>query len=67
MTTFNFRIPDDLYAKVKAAAVQDERSVNSQLLYYVRLAVEQRETMNRPDGDSSSPAPLRGSRHSPRP
>jgi hypothetical protein len=43
MTTFNFYIPDDLYAKLKAAAIQDERSINSQLLHYVCLAVEKGE------------------------
>jgi hypothetical protein len=56
MAIFNFRIPDDLYDKLKAAATEDGRSANSQLLYYVRLAVSSSETPNRPADDSTTPA-----------
>ncbi|MFF4729316.1 Arc family DNA-binding protein [Streptomyces mirabilis] len=56
MAIFNFRIPDDLYDDLKAAAIEDGRSVNSQLLYYVRLAVSSSETPNRPVGDSAASA-----------
>ncbi|WP_200305051.1 Arc family DNA-binding protein [Streptomyces adelaidensis] len=40
MAIFNFRIPDDLYAKLKSLASSEERSVNSELLHLVRRAVE---------------------------
>lgn len=40
MVNFTFRIPEDLYAKLKALAAADDRSVNAELLYLVRRAVE---------------------------
>ena len=43
MAIFNFRIPDDLYAKLKALAADDDRSVNAELLYLVRRAVQEGE------------------------
>ncbi|MFE3141171.1 CopG family ribbon-helix-helix protein [Streptomyces scopuliridis] len=66
MVNFTFRIPDDLYADLKTLAAGQDRSVNSELLHLVRQAVGD-GTTNRPDGDSSSPATLRGSGYSPRP
>ncbi|WP_461058443.1 Arc family DNA-binding protein [Streptomyces pseudoechinosporeus] len=39
MVNFTFRIPEDLYAKLKALAADDDRSVNAELLYLVRRAV----------------------------
>ena len=41
MAIFNFRIPDDLYDKLKDLAASEERSVNSELLHLVRRAVEE--------------------------
>jgi predicted transcriptional regulator len=43
MVNFSFRIPDDLYAKLKDLAAAEDRSVNSELLYLVRRAVEESE------------------------
>jgi hypothetical protein len=43
MVNFTFRIDDELYANLKALAAADERSVNSELLYLVRRAVEEDE------------------------
>ncbi|EKX69198.1 hypothetical protein STRIP9103_05039 [Streptomyces ipomoeae 91-03] len=63
----NLRLPDDLHEQAVAAAAADDRSLNSWLVSVVRHAVESGETPNRPGGDSASPAPLRGSGHSPRP
>jgi plasmid stability protein len=40
MVNFTFRIPDDLYDKLKALAASEDRSVNAELLYLVRRAVE---------------------------
>ncbi|WDV55256.1 Arc family DNA-binding protein [Streptomyces coeruleorubidus] len=67
MAIFNFRIPDDLYAKLKDLAASEERSVNSELLHLVRRAVESGGVPNRLESDSATSAPLRDSRHSPRP
>lgn len=47
MAIFNFRIPDDLYAKLKELAASEDRSVNAELLHLVRRAVE--------SGDGQSP------------
>lgn len=43
MAIFNFRVPDDLYDKLKRLAASEERSVNSELLHLVRRAVEEDE------------------------
>lgn len=43
MVNFTFRIPDDLYAKLKVLAATEDRSVNAELLYLVRRAVEEGE------------------------
>ncbi|MFC9915719.1 Arc family DNA-binding protein [Streptomyces sp. NPDC059862] len=67
MIKFNFRMPDDLYESAKVAAAADDRSLNSWLVAVVRRAVQSGETPNRPEGDSATPAPLRGSGNSPRP
>ncbi len=42
MVDTSVRIPDDLYATVKAAAEQDLRSVNSEILYLLGLGLERR-------------------------
>ncbi|MGW0756950.1 Arc family DNA-binding protein [Streptomyces sp. NPDC002814] len=67
MAVFNFRIPDDLYDKLKELAASEERSVNSELLHLVRRAAESGGTPHRPGGDLTTSAPIRGSGHSPRP
>jgi hypothetical protein len=67
MKHVNLRLPDDLHDQAKAAAAADDRSLNSWLVAVVRRAVAPGGTPNRPDGDSATPAPLRGSGHSPRP
>jgi hypothetical protein len=67
MAVFNFRIPDDLYDKLKELAASEERSVNSELLHLVRRVIESGGTPNRSGGDSTTPAPQGGSGHSPRP
>ncbi|GEC08087.1 hypothetical protein SSP24_57420 [Streptomyces spinoverrucosus] len=43
MVNFTFRIPEDLYAKLKTLAAADDRSVNAELLHLVRRAVEEGE------------------------
>jgi hypothetical protein len=40
---FTFRIPDDLYAKLKDLATSEDRSINSELLFLVRRAVDEDE------------------------
>ncbi|WP_406331539.1 Arc family DNA-binding protein [Streptomyces sp. NBC_00203] len=67
MKHVNLRLPDDLHEQARAAADADDRSLNSWLVTVVRRAVTLDETPNRPEGDSATPAPLRGSGHSPRP
>ncbi len=39
MTT-NIRIPADLHEQVKRVAEREERSLNAQLVYFVRVALE---------------------------
>ena len=41
MVNFTFRAPDDLYDKLKTLAASEDRSVNAELLYLVRRAVEE--------------------------
>ena len=43
MVNFTFRIPEDLYGKLKGLAASEDRSVNAELLYLVRRAVEEGE------------------------
>ncbi|MFD5475349.1 toxin-antitoxin system HicB family antitoxin [Streptomyces sp. NPDC127105] len=63
----NLRLPDDLHDRAKAAAADDDRSLNSWLVAVVRRAVESARTPSRPGGDSAASASLHGSGHSPRP
>ncbi|MFI9602065.1 toxin-antitoxin system HicB family antitoxin [Streptomyces sp. NPDC052043] len=69
MIKFTLRVPEDLHARLTTQAANDRRSLNSELLHLleVGLTTVTSETPNRPGGDSASPAPLRGSGHSPRP
>jgi plasmid stability protein len=43
MVNFALRIPEDLHDKLKALAATEDRSVNSELLYLVRRAIEEGE------------------------
>ncbi|XKK64560.1 toxin-antitoxin system HicB family antitoxin [Streptomyces sp. ARC32] len=49
-----------------AAAAADDRSLNSWLISVVRHAAESGGTPSRLGDGPATPAPLRGSRHSPR-
>nr|QIY77380.1 Arc family DNA-binding protein [Streptomyces sp. RLB1-33] len=60
----NLRLPDDLHEQARAAAEADDRSLNSWLIAVVRQAVTSGKTPKRPEGDSATPAPPRGSGHS---
>lgn len=69
MVKLNLRLPEELHARLAAQATADRRSLNSEILHLIEvgLAVIAPETPDRPDGDPATPAPLRGSGHSPRP
>ncbi|WP_086002511.1 Arc family DNA-binding protein [Nocardiopsis ganjiahuensis] len=67
MKHVNLRLPDDLHAQAVQAARADDRSLNSWLIALVRRTVEGGETVNRSEGGSPVPGPLRGSGPSPRP
>ncbi|MGP4086195.1 Arc family DNA-binding protein [Streptomyces sp. KR55] len=69
MFKFTLRIPEELHARLAAQAVTDRRSLNAEILHLLEAALSAvpSGTQNRPGGDSASPAPLRGSGHSPRP
>jgi predicted HicB family RNase H-like nuclease len=43
VVNFTLRIPEDLHDKPKALAATEDRSVNPELLYLVRRAVEEGE------------------------
>jgi hypothetical protein len=63
MIRFSLRIPADLHEQVSARATADRRSLNSEILHLLEVAL----TAPRPDagsGDPASPAPLRGKRDS---
>ncbi|QIY77380.2 Arc family DNA-binding protein [Streptomyces sp. RLB1-33] len=64
MKHVNLRLPDDLHEQARAAAEADDRSLNSWLIAVVRQAVTSGKTPKRPEGDSATPAPPRGSGHS---
>jgi plasmid stability protein len=69
MLKFTLRIPEDLHKRLTIRAAADRRSLNSELLHLLEVGLNavSAEVPNRPVGDSASPAPLRGSEHSPRP
>ncbi|MER6130355.1 Arc family DNA-binding protein [Streptomyces sp. NPDC001795] len=69
MIKFTLRLPEDLHQRLTDQAAVDRRSLNSEILHLleVGLSAVPSATPNRPDGDSTSTAPLRGSGHSPRP
>jgi plasmid stability protein len=65
MVNFTLRIPEDLHDKLKALAATEDRSVNPELLYLVRRAVEEGERRSAQGGITASRAPLRGKPDSP--
>ena len=47
-TNHTIRFPDDLYAKLKALAVLEDRNVNSEVVAIIRAAVTDYERRNGP-------------------
>ena len=43
MASFNLRLPDDLYAKLKELSKRERRSVNSQIIVIISQWVRSRE------------------------
>jgi len=60
MIRFALRIPEDLHARLVAQAASDRRSVNSEILALLDASLPAVATTNRPSGNSSTAAPLRG-------
>lgn len=46
----HFRIPDDLHARIKAAAIKDRRSVSSWVTVACEKALEATRDTQEPDG-----------------
>ncbi|MBV6699411.1 Arc family DNA-binding protein [Kitasatospora aureofaciens] len=67
MIKFTLRIPDDLHDRITVQAATDRRSLNSEMLHLLEVALTtvSTETPDRLDGDSATPDPLRGKPHSP--
>ncbi|MGW7610184.1 toxin-antitoxin system HicB family antitoxin [Streptomyces sp. NPDC054766] len=65
MFKFTLRIPTELHARLTAQAAADRRPLNAEILHLPEITLHPvRTTMNRPDGDSSTPALLRRGSHS---
>jgi plasmid stability protein len=61
MVKFNLRLPDDLHARLAAQAAADRRSLNSEILHLIEVALAAvAPDAESPGGDSATPAPLRG-------
>ncbi|MFC9632562.1 Arc family DNA-binding protein [Streptomyces mirabilis] len=61
MIRFSLRIPADLHEQVTARAAADRRSLNSEILHLLEVALTApRPDAGSPGGDPVSPAPLRG-------
>lgn len=43
----NLRLPDDLMAKIREIAAQEERPLNTQLIRFIRAGVERYEAAQR--------------------
>ncbi|WP_326790624.1 toxin-antitoxin system HicB family antitoxin [Streptomyces sp. NBC_00151] len=65
-TSLTLRIPKELHARLTAQAPADRRPLNAEILHLLEITLDAvKATTNRPDGDSSAPALLRSSSHSP--
>ncbi|WP_327316821.1 Arc family DNA-binding protein [Streptomyces sp. NBC_01235] len=61
MIRFALRIPEDLHARLTAQAAADRRSINSEILHLLEVALDSPAvSAESPGGDSASPAPLGG-------
>jgi plasmid stability protein len=61
MIRFALRIPDDLHARLTAQAATDRRSVNSEILHLLEVALgAPAGGAESPSGASASSAPLHG-------
>ncbi|WP_308030111.1 Arc family DNA-binding protein [Streptomyces sp. CoH27] len=62
MIRFALRLPEDLHARLTAQAAADRRSINSEILHLleVALATTSSGTPDRPGSDQAHPAPPRG-------
>jgi plasmid stability protein len=61
MIRFALRIPEDLHARLTAQAAADRRSINSEILHLLEVALSSPAvSAESPGGDLASPAPLRG-------
>ncbi|MFD7409174.1 toxin-antitoxin system HicB family antitoxin [Streptomyces sp. NPDC059866] len=68
MLKFMLRIPDDLHLRLTAQAETGRRSLNAEMLHLLEVALTTAGGDDEsPGGNSSTPAPLRGSGPSPRP
>ena len=66
MFKFTLRIPKELHARLTARAGRRPAALNAEILHLLEIALDAvKATTNRPDGDSSAPALLRSSSHSP--
>ncbi len=53
-TVFSFRLPEDMYAKLRILAKMEERSINAEILIAVRALIadyERRHGVIKPDDD----------------
>jgi plasmid stability protein len=61
MIRFALRIPEDLHARLTAQAAADRRSINSEILHLLELALSSPAVNAEPPiGDPANPAPPRG-------
>ncbi|MFI1693929.1 Arc family DNA-binding protein [Streptomyces sp. NPDC020794] len=61
MIRFSLRIPADLHEQATAQATADRRSLNSEILHLLEVALTApRPDAGSPGDDPASPAPLRG-------
>ncbi|HEX7461755.1 MAG TPA: toxin-antitoxin system HicB family antitoxin [Dermatophilaceae bacterium] len=48
MAQLQLRIPPDVHERAKAAAKEDRRSLNGELLWLIELGLEHRQQLSRP-------------------
>ncbi|MGA5820234.1 Arc family DNA-binding protein [Kitasatospora sp. NPDC094028] len=67
MIKYTLRSPDDLWDRLAVQAATDRRSINSEILYLLEVALNAvaPQTPVRLDGESAMPEPLRGKPDSP--